>query len=73
MIRAPSASCASVSGRPGRPLAFCYEAGPCGYGVHRQLKSLAIGPTLGRRHATPPQTAQTAGWDGEYLASLVAA
>ena len=27
-------------GRPGRPLAFCYEAGPCGYGVHRQLTSL---------------------------------
>jgi transposase len=27
-------------GRPGRPLAFCYEAGPCGYGVYRQLKSL---------------------------------
>ena len=26
--------------RPGKPLAFCYEAGPCGYGVHRQLKSL---------------------------------
>ena len=28
------------SGRPGRPLAFCYEAGPCGYGVYRQLTSL---------------------------------
>src|SRR5665213_3188255 len=27
-------------GRPGKPLAFCYEAGPCGYGVHRQLTSL---------------------------------
>jgi transposase len=27
-------------GRPGRPLAFCCEAGPCGYGVHRQLTSL---------------------------------
>jgi hypothetical protein len=26
--------------RSGRPLAFCYEAGPCGYGVYRQLKSL---------------------------------
>ena len=25
---------------PGKPLAFCYEAGPCGYGVHRQLTSL---------------------------------
>jgi transposase len=24
-------------GRSGKPLAFCYEAGPCGYGVHRQL------------------------------------
>jgi transposase len=27
-------------GRPGKTLAFCYEAGPCGYGVHRQLTSL---------------------------------
>jgi hypothetical protein len=26
--------------RPGKPLTFCYEAGPCGYGVHRQLTSL---------------------------------
>ena len=26
-------------GRPGRSLAFCYEAGPCGYGVYRQLTS----------------------------------
>ena len=26
--------------RPGKPLAFCYEAGPCGYGVYRQLTSL---------------------------------
>src|SRR5665213_1674928 len=26
--------------RPGKPLAFCYEAGPCGYGVHRQLTNL---------------------------------
>jgi hypothetical protein len=25
--------------RPGKMLAFCYEAGPCGYGVHRQLTS----------------------------------
>jgi hypothetical protein len=23
-------------GRPGKPLAFCYEAGPCGYGAHRE-------------------------------------
>lgn len=27
-------------GRPGTPLTFCYEAGPCGYGVHRQLTGL---------------------------------
>ena len=27
-------------GRPGKTLAFCYEAGPCGYGAHRQLTSL---------------------------------
>ena len=27
-------------GRPGKLLAFCYEAGPRGYGVHRQLTSL---------------------------------
>ena len=26
--------------RPSKTLAFCYEAGPCGYGVHRQLISL---------------------------------
>jgi transposase len=26
--------------RPGKPLAFCYEAGLCGYGVHRQLTRL---------------------------------
>src|SRR5271169_4561315 len=26
--------------RAGKPLAFCYEAGPCGYGVYRQLTSL---------------------------------
>ncbi len=26
--------------RRGNALAFCYEAGPCGYGVHRQLTSL---------------------------------
>ena len=24
-------------GRKHQPLSFCYEAGPCGYGVHRQL------------------------------------
>ena len=28
-------------GRPGRRLAFCYEAGPCGYGMHRLLRGLS--------------------------------
>jgi len=27
-------------GRSGKTLAFCYEAGPCGYGVHRQLTGI---------------------------------
>ena len=27
-------------GRSGKKLAFCYEAGPCGYGVHRQLTGI---------------------------------
>ena len=26
--------------RPGKTLAFCYEAGPCGYGVYRQLTDI---------------------------------
>ena len=26
--------------RSSKTLAFCYEAGPCGYGVHRQVISL---------------------------------
>ncbi len=27
-------------GRRGEPLRFCYEAGPCGYGLHRLLSGL---------------------------------
>ena len=27
-------------GGGGRQLHFCYEAGPCGYGLHRQLSEL---------------------------------
>jgi len=27
-------------GKKGRHLSFCYEAGPCGYGLHRQLTEL---------------------------------
>ena len=37
-------------GRPGKPLAFCYEAGPCGYGVQESLVGLFSGEmTLKRR------------------------
>ena len=27
----------------GRDLRFCYEAGPCGYGIHRQLSAAGYG------------------------------
>ena len=26
--------------KDGAQLSFCYEAGPCGYGIHRQLSDL---------------------------------
>ena len=29
-------------GRPGRRLHFCYEAGPCGHGVHRLLREWSV-------------------------------
>ena len=35
-------------GRAGKPLAFCYEAGPCGYGVYRKRQ---FGAVLARRGA----------------------
>ena len=31
---------------PETQLRFCYEAGPCGYGVYRQLKALEHGCTV---------------------------
>jgi transposase len=33
----------------GGPLKFCYEAGPCGYGIHRTLPSWAKTAWLSRR------------------------
>jgi transposase len=36
-------------GRPGKVLAFCFEAGPCGYGVYRQLTKLGHRCDMGRR------------------------
>jgi transposase len=35
--------------RPGRQLRFCYEAGPCGYGLHRFLTGLGHACTVVRR------------------------
>jgi hypothetical protein len=40
----------------GRRLSLCYEAGPCGYGLHRQLTELGhdcivVAPSLSRRAA----------------------
>ncbi|MBE7375129.1 IS110 family transposase, partial [Pseudomonas sp. AL-54] len=29
--------------RPGESLSFCYEAGPCGYGLYRDLTALGHG------------------------------
>ena len=29
--------------KEGSKLSFCYEAGPCGYGLHRQLRDLMSG------------------------------
>ncbi len=34
----------------GRRLAFCYEAGGCGYGIYRQLVDLGHGLRWPRRH-----------------------
>jgi transposase len=28
--------------KAGVQLSFCYEAGPCGYGIHRQLRALGL-------------------------------
>ncbi len=43
-------------GRKGRALRFCYEAGPCGYGVYRTLRGLGhdcavVAPSLIPRRA----------------------
>src|SRR5260370_5222280 len=34
-------------------LSFCYEAGPCGYGIHRQLSDLGWDMACLRASATP--------------------
>ena len=41
----------SQAGKGGRRLSFCYEAGPCGYGLHRLLTAcrhscIVVAPSL---------------------------
>ena len=60
-------------GRSGKPLAFCYEAGPCGYGVHRQLTRLGhrcdvVAPSLIPRK--PGDRVKTNRRDATMLARL---
>lgn len=40
--------------RPSAGLSFCYEAGPRGYGLHRQLTNLGIAARWRRRPSSPP-------------------
>ena len=57
-------------GRTGRTLRFCYEAGPCGYGIQRQLTAAGYGcgggslpdPAQARRaHQDRPSRCQQSG------------
>jgi transposase len=59
--------------RPGTKLAFCYEAGPCGYGPYRQLRSLGhrcdvVAPSLIPRR--PGERVKTNRRDATMLARL---
>jgi transposase len=59
--------------RPGRRLCFCYEAGPSGYGVHRQLRGLGqdcsvVAPSLIPRR--PGDRVKTNRRDAAQLARL---
>lgn len=59
---------------PGRRLRVCYEAGPCGYGLHRQLAQLGVrsevvAPTL--VPVRPGDRVKTDRRDAEKLARLL--
>jgi hypothetical protein len=41
------AKLASKLAQGGRALKFCYEAGPCGYGIQRQLSTAGLRRSLG--------------------------
>ncbi len=43
-------------GKAGAKLSFCYEAGPCGYGIHRQLRELGVGLPGGGAVADPEES-----------------
>ncbi|MBU8541795.1 transposase [Roseomonas tokyonensis] len=60
-------------GKGGRSLRFCYEAGPCGYGVHRQLSArghdcIVVAPSQIPRK--PGDRVKTDRRDAVMLASL---
>ena len=60
-------------GEGGRRLSFCYEAGPCGYGIHRWLQELGhdcivVAPSLIPRR--PGERVQTDRRDARKLARL---
>ena len=59
--------------RPGKALSFCYEAGPCGYGILRQIKGLGhrcdvVAPSLIPRK--PGDRVKTDRRDATMLARL---
>jgi transposase len=65
--------CDRLGRAAGKRLAFCYEAGPCGYGVHRQLTSLGhrcdvVAPSLIPRK--PGDRVKTNRRDATMLARL---
>jgi transposase len=60
-------------GRTGQPLRFCYEAGPCGYGIQRQLTAaghecVVVAPSLIPRK--PGERIKTDRRDASNLARL---
>lgn len=59
--------------QPGRTLKFCYEAGPCGYGIQRQLSAagrdcVVVAPSL--IHKKPGDRIKTDRRDASNLARL---
>ena len=45
--------------QPGAVLRFCYEAGPCGYGIQRQLSAAGHDCVVSRAVADPPQAGRS--------------